>query len=460
LDKYDAVVVGAGTAGCIAARTLASAGLSVCLADRKDKLSIGRKVCGDGIGKHHFDNLGLSYPTGAEKEGDTLGIRVYSPDMETVFHIVGSGLTGFTVNRYLFGQRLLKEALDAGAVLLDSTQVSAPIIEDGYVKGVSATNLERRAKLELRGEVTIDASGIPAVLQSRLPPEIGIDPEISKEDQVVCYREIRRLKKEIDEPDFCEIHLDLKAAPGGYYWIFPEGTTKVNVGLGVASQGDYPNPKNQLYQHVLQRPLFGSSSVIHGGGGVVPTRRPLDSFVGNGIVVVGDAACQVNPIHGGGMGPSMRGGKIAGEVIAEALEKGKPSLENLWPINIRFMESYGAKQAGLDAFRIFLQGLTNEDLNYGMRYRLIKEEDVLGAILGEDIRLNVTDATRRIFRGLGRSSFLRSLYNMAKTVKKAKALYSGYPSSPDELPEWRAQVQRLFGEARRRSKTSASVHRA
>ena len=75
MEKFDTIVVGGGTAGCVAAKTLASAGLSVCLVDRKDRNSIGKKVCGDAIGKHHFDNLGLSYPKGDELERDILGIK-------------------------------------------------------------------------------------------------------------------------------------------------------------------------------------------------------------------------------------------------------------------------------------------------------------------------------------------------------------------------------------------------
>jgi geranylgeranyl reductase family protein len=448
LNQYDVVVVGAGTGGCMAAKTLASVGLNVCLMDRKDKKSIGDKVCGDAIGKHHFDNLGLATPEGEEKEGDISGIKIFAPDLKTVFHLVGAGLTGFMINRHLFGQRLLEEALDAGAVLLDSTHVSGPIIEDGFVKGVSARNLERGSKNELRGKVIIDASGVTAAVRSKLPPEIGIDTKVKKEDQVICYREIRKLKEEMEERDFCEIYLNLKAAPGGYYWIFPEAGTKTNVGLGVAAVGDYPSPKSQLYRHVLSRSLFESSSVIRGGGGVVPTRRPLDSFVGNGVVVVGDSACQVNPIHGGGIGPSMMGGKIAGEVITEALEDGEPTRERLWAINVRFMKGYGSKQAGLDVFRIFLQGLTDDDLNYTMRYRLIEDEDILKMSLGGEVHLNVTDKTRRIFRGLGRLSFLRSLYDMAKTVKRVKKLYREYPYSPEGMPEWKANIQELFKKAK------------
>jgi len=79
-----------------------------------------------------------------------------------------------------------------------------------------------------------------------------------------------------------------------------------------------------------------------------------------------------------------------------------------------------------------------------MRYRLIKEDDVLKASMGEDIRLNVTDKTRRIFTGLGKLSFLRALYDMAKTAKKVKALYRQYPGSYKDLPDWKVQVLDLL----------------
>ena len=448
MEKFDLIVVGAGTGGCMAAKTASEAGLKVCLIDRKEKGSIGDKVCGDAIGKHHFDNLGLAYPKGEELQQDMLGVKIYSPDLKTVF-LVGEGLTGFIINRHHFGQRLLKDAIDSGAVLFDSTHVSEPIIKNGFVKGALAGNLKTGSKTELRSKVTIDASGFSAVIRSKLPPEIGIDQTISKEDHVICYREIRELKEDIEEPKFFKMYLNQKVSPGGYYWIIPEGDTRVNVGLGVSAVENLPNPKSRLYEYVLSSPLFENSMVTHGGGGYVPVRKPLDSHVGNGIAVVGDAACQVNPISGGGIGPSMMGGKIAGDVITEALEKGEPNQESLWPINVRYMKTYGAKYASLNVFRIFLQGLTNEDLNYGMRYRLIKEEDLLKAALGEDVHINVTDATQRIFKGLGRLSFLRRLYNMAKISKRVKKLYREYPDSPKKMPEWKAKVQESFKEAKK-----------
>ena len=265
----------------------------------------------------------------------------------------------------------------------------------------------------------------------------------------LCYREIREVKEQIAEPDLCEIYLNQKLSPGGYSWIFPESGTKVNVGLGVAMSKGFPNPKNQLYNNVLSMPFFEGSSILSGGGGHVPTRRPIDCMVGNGILIVGDAACQVNPIHGGGMGPSMMGGIIAGETITEALETRNVGQEKLWSYNVRYMQSYGAKQAGLEIFRLFLQQSSNEDMNYGMKYRLITEDDLLKTTMGEDARLNITEKTRRIFRGFGKLSLLKRLRATANLMKKTKTLYQNYPVSPEGFDEWKKTTQDLIEEAGR-----------
>ncbi|MDR2204009.1 MAG: FAD-dependent oxidoreductase, partial [Nitrososphaerota archaeon] len=68
MEKFDAIVVGAGTAGCIAAKTIAESGLKVCLIDKNSRENIGEKICGDAIGEHHLTFLGLEKPTGGELE--------------------------------------------------------------------------------------------------------------------------------------------------------------------------------------------------------------------------------------------------------------------------------------------------------------------------------------------------------------------------------------------------------
>jgi len=176
-------------------------------------------------------------------------------------------------------------------------------------------------------------------------------------------------------------------------------------------------------------------------------------MTGNGIILVGDSACQVNPIHGGGIGSSMMGGKIAGETITDALKRDDVSREGLWAYNARYMRAYGAKQAGLDVFRLFLlKSIGNEEINYGMKYKLITQEDVLRASMGEDLRLNITEKTRRAFRGFGQLSMLMRLRAAAQLLKEIKAHYRNYPDSPKDFPVWQSKANSLFEEAHRRLK--------
>ena len=442
------IVVGAGTAGCLAAKTTAEAGLKVCLIERKKREEIGEKICGDALGEHHLKNLGLEKPQGDELEKRIEGIRIYSPDLETVFTIAHEDFVGYLLNRRLFGQWLLKKALDEGAFLLDSTQCLEPMIEKGFVTGVSVKNLKTGKNVQLRGKVVLDSSGFLAVIRRKLPKQMRIENEVSNEDVEACYREIRQLRQEAENTKYCEIYFNQNVTPGGYAWIFPKSGAKVNAGLGICMRGKFPNPKNQFYKHILTKPMFEGSLLLNCGAWYDPTRKPLDNMVGNGIAIIGDAACLVNPIHGGGIGPSMLSGYLAGKTIIEALEKGDVSQKSLWPYNRKYMEMYGTKQAGLDVFRMLLLTSRDEDLSYGMKYKLLTEEDVLKAGLGEDFRLNITETAKRVFRGLKRIRFLNNLRLTVNLIKQVQAHYRNYPETPENFEGWRIKTEALFKEVK------------
>ncbi len=450
MKRFDVVVVGAGTAGSMTAKTAAKAGLNVCLVDSKSRSDIGEKVCGDAVGKHHFDRLGLSYPKGGELETRIEGIRINSPDMQTTF-TVKSETYGFILNRRRFGQRLLDDAIDTGAMLIDSTIATKPETKDGFVTGVTAKDREKHSTIQLQSKVVVDASGFTAILRKCLPAEMGIDLQVDNEDVEACYREIRQLRSGSFDQNYCEIYLDQTQTPCGYYWIFPNGENRINVGLGVAMVKGFPNPKSQFYEHILPHSMIKDSTLVKGGSWYVPTRRPLDCMTGNGIVLVGDSACQVNPIHGGGIGPSMMGGSMAGKAIISAIEEDDVSREGLWQYNRDYMKNYGAKQAGLDIFRLFLlKGIDNEDISYGMKSKIITEDDLLKVSEGENLRLTISDKTRRAFYGLGKVSMLRRLRYAAGMLKKMKAHYIDYPRSPEGFEKWRKQTHILMKEAKLR----------
>ena len=73
------------------------------------------------------------------------------------------------------------------------------------------------------------------------------------------------------------------------------------IGLGVFT--DYKGKVKDYYHENAFKNFIKTRSIkiISSGGGVVPVRRPLWSCAADGIIFIGDAGCQVNPLHGGGI---------------------------------------------------------------------------------------------------------------------------------------------------------------
>jgi hypothetical protein len=147
----------------------------------------------------------------------------------------------------------------------------------------------------------------------------------------------------------------------------------------------------------------------------------------------------------------MMGGSLAGKTIIKAIEEDDVSRGGLWQYNVDYMKGYGAKQAGLDIFRLFLlKSIGNEEINYGMKYKLITEDDLLKVSEGQNLRLRISDKTRRAFYGLGKVSMLRRLGYAAGMLKKMKAHYVDYPSSPEGFEKWRKLTHTSVEEAKLR----------
>jgi len=211
---------------------------------------------------------------------------------------------------------------------------------------------------------------------------------------------------------------------------------------------NYPNPKQQLYDTAFKKSIFEGSVVLTGGSWFDPVRRPLDNMVSNGVVLTGDAASLVNPIHGGGIGPSMLSGYLAGQQIVEAINKGEPTKEALWGYNKKYIDTYGKKQGTLDIFKMFLLSCSDADLNYGMNEKLMTEDDVLKAGMGDDFHLNITETAKRVFRGIRRVGFLNKLRLTVTMMRGLSAHYNTYPTSPETFEPWRLQTIKLIEDAR------------
>jgi len=443
--RYEVLVAGGGTAGLFSAYRLARAGLSVAVVETKPEDRIGEKVCGDAVGEHHFHNVELDPPrVGVDAVATFEGVRVFSPNKKG--YVIAWG-KGYALNRRAFGQRLLKMAIDAGAELFDSHSVIKPIIDESWVKGLVIRKTDG-STMELECSAVIDATGVAAVVRRKLPSDWWVSEKIPLEDFNVAYRVLARVEERQD-PSLALIYLDLNVAPGGYWWWFPKGEYEVNVGVGVRPSPNAPNPKEQFNKYVMPRLREVGAEILHEGGGLVPTRRTIPCMVWNGLLVVGDAASTANPIHGGGIGPSLVSSYCATDVLIGALEeRGEASLNSLWSYHRAYHKAYGAKQASLDVLRIYLQSLSNEDLDFVIEKKVVTDEELSEMGYRGELLPTIISKATRVFRLLTRPSLLLELKAVKEYMDRARGLYENYPRSPSEFEEWRLKDKALFNEVK------------
>lgn len=445
-QQFDVLIVGAGTGGSIAARFAAKHDLKVCLIDTKKREKIGDKICGDAVGTEIFEFLDIPHPQEEELSCHIKGGKLYPPNMEKSITLTDPKQAGYIVHRLEFGQRLLNEALNAGVDLfLDQTTALDLIYEHGQVCGIKV-KLKNGEKSEIRAKIVIDASGFYSPLRKKIKSDF-IENEISRKDAILCYREIINFPtndQNVMDKNFITIILDQEKAPGGYIWYFPKNDHSINIGLGVYMH--YKGKVKDFYhENVFNQFVKTTNFEIEStGGGVVPVRRPLWSCVEDGIMFIGDAACQVNPLHGGGIDPSMRAGYYAANAAKEAIEAEDYSLTQLWPYNADVMRNFGAEYAALDLLRIVLQRLDNQALNFGLEKDLLTSNEILDIAAKGHVKLSVTDMLSKALKGITKPKLLLDLNYLRIQMDEISNHYRNFPTSPVNFHVWKNQAIQIY----------------
>ncbi|MFW9818002.1 MAG: geranylgeranyl reductase family protein [Candidatus Thorarchaeota archaeon] len=448
---FDVIVVGAGTGGTTAARFAAKKGLKVCLIDGKQREKIGDKICGDAVGNEIFEILKINHPKNEELSCHIKGAKLYSPNLKKCITLLDPKQAGYMVNRLEFGQRLLNEALDSGVnQFLDKTMALDLLYKNGTVNGIKA-KLTNGEKVDLSAKVVIDASGFYSPLRKKVQSKI-IEKNILKEDSILCYREIVKFKlkdQQVQDPEYITIILNQEKAPGGYIWYFPKSQSSINIGIGTFME--YRGRVKDLYKKNVFQEYVKSNNfeIISSGGGVVPVRRPLWSCADNGFMLVGDAACQVNPLHGGGIDPSMRAGYHAANSAIMAIEVDNNSINQLWDYNHKIMTSLGTEFASLDLLRLVLQSLSNADLNYGLERDLLRGEEILEISSTGGLNLSLIDMAVKAFKGISNPNLLLDLNYLRIKMNEISKLYKNFPQNLEAFPDWKEKVIEIYNKIKK-----------
>ncbi|MBE0644497.1 MAG: NAD(P)/FAD-dependent oxidoreductase [Bacteroidetes bacterium] len=353
-ERYDVVVVGAGPAGSTCARFAAARGASVLVLE-KDR-DVGMPVrCGEAVSNRSLEKIVDIDPRWIA--ATIKRFRLISPSGHVVEPDLGG--YGYVLERRIFDYDLARLAVEAGAELHTKSYVDGLLPrnpEPGTTTDMSSEEKEtssaakdrsddssgwRGVSLQWKGEPrTVEARIIVGAdgVESRVGKWAGIDTTTHMRDMETCAQ--MTLSNVDLEEDACEFYFGNDTAPMGYLWVFPKGRGMANVGVGISGMASKQKAAIRYLQEFVERRYPGAGVLTTVAGGV-PCATTVDTLVKGNIVLVGDAAHQVNPMSGGGITSGMIGGKLAGEAIARALEKNDLSLLNEYPKQWR--KEVGAK---------------------------------------------------------------------------------------------------------------------
>jgi digeranylgeranylglycerophospholipid reductase len=353
-EKYDCIVVGAGPAGSMGAKTLAENGLEVLLLEKHPKIGIPLS-CAEGI-----STTGLSQFITPDPEWICTRIHkalLVSPSQErfTLHH----PHAGFVLDRKVFDKRLAQKAVSSGAQLkVNSCAVGLLSQKGGGFCGVKVR--EDGEEKEYRSRVIIAADGV----ESLVARWAGMDSYL-KLDQIESSAQY--LLEEIEvEPDRLEFYLGQSVAPGGYAWVFPKGENSANVGLAISPTRTEKRAKELLDRFVQKRfPRFKKLELTMGG---VPSFNRKRGLVQQNLLLVGDAARVVDSLSGAGISNALLSGKLAGEIVSQFLKGRMSSLSSLKKYEDELLKKKGRELRFYSYCRAIFLKMTDEDFDMVVRF--------------------------------------------------------------------------------------------
>lgn len=327
-ERRDVVIVGGGPGGAAAAHWCAAAGLDTLVLE---KATFPRdKVCGDGLTPRavlQLQDMGL---------GDWLAGKHPNRGLRTQAHGITLELAwpahsqfpsrGYVVRRTELDEVVARHAASGGATLRDGAEVTAPVVQDGIVRGVRVLDRSSGVESEVEARYVVLADGA----NSRVGRALGAvrDRTFPMGLAIRGY-----YASPMHDDEWIESALDVRDRHGdampGYGWVFPLGDGTVNVGIGLLSTfRDYKsaNTNHMMDEWLRTAPahwhLDPDAAIGPVRGGRLPMAGSVDPKVGPNWVAIGDAAGFINPFNGEGIDYAYETGRLAARLIAEAIETG------------------------------------------------------------------------------------------------------------------------------------------
>jgi len=330
-ESFDVVVIGGGPAGSSTATVLADHGQKVLLLDRErfPRFRIGESLL--PAGWELWERLGvvddLAQAGFVVKQGINFGMFGSQDDVVLLtaeYPDYFKRPWTYHVERARFDEILLKNAKRKGVEVREEWSVGDVLFEGRQAIGVMA-GPNRGATHPIFARVVVDGSGRDALIARKLGWRRP-DPILNKIAHFTHFEgafrrdphDVVKFGEVIDGSAMTDIH----TIDNGWIWYIPLANNIVSVGVVLDAKlaGHIKGGPQARFDFSVQ----SSSKIsewIRGARQIMDMHTISnisylnDNFVGDGFLLVGDAAMFIDPVFSAGVTIAIRGGIYAAEAI-------------------------------------------------------------------------------------------------------------------------------------------------
>lgn len=287
---YDVVIAGGSVAGLFCAREIAKQGHSVLVIEEDYEIGTPEH-CGGLVSISGLEQLGV---VPHRKTFDHLieTAEIFAPGGKS-FSINSTKQKVAEIDRRELDKQIAYQAQKNGAEIKVRTSFKEKT-EDGVITSDG----------KIKCKIIVDARGVSSLIHK---DRTGILASA----QFEVYTDWIKKGK-------VEVYLDQVKYPGFFSWSIPLGDGFGKV--GVAGKGI--NAAEALEEFLLRKGKYSTIRKIYAP---IWVKGPIEKFVTDNVVTVGDAAGQSKPTTAGGIFSCGMGGIFAGRAISKFLDSGKKS---------------------------------------------------------------------------------------------------------------------------------------
>ncbi len=323
---YDVVIAGGSIAGLLCAREIANSRHSVLVLEEDYEIGTPEH-CGGLVSTSGLGELGI-IPRSKTFDHMIESAEVFAPNGNS-FTINSKKQKVAEINRRELDKQIAHQAQKNGADIKVRTSFQE-LTNDGV----------RTSDGEIKCKIVVDARGVSALVNK------DRDGILSSAQYEIYADWIKKGK--------VEVYFDQEKYPGFFSWIIPsgEGTGKVGVaGRGINAADALENFLSKKGKYSTIRKIFAPIWI----------KGPIEKFVSDRLVIVGDAAGQSKPTTAGGIFSCGMAGIFAGQAIAKFLESGnKYDLEEYQK---NWKQMFGKEFEKQSFARKLLERLDNQTIN-------------------------------------------------------------------------------------------------